>query len=176
MLGAGGEPVRALLRYDRASILQDLELWRLLSGHFVHLGWSHLLLNLAGCLLVWYLFRKDFGLRQWASMIVAGALAISAGFLLFNPGLDWYVGLSGLLHGLFAAGLVSWVRERSLEAAGIFVIFMGKIIWEQIAGPLPLTSDAAGGPVIVDAHLYGALAGAAAAIVLLLAGRSGSRV
>lgn len=176
MLGVGGEAARQLLRYDRSAILNDLELWRLFSGHFVHLGWPHLLLNLVGCLLVWFLFRGEFRLWQWALILVSGALFISAGFLLLDPNLGWYVGLSGLLHGLFAAGLLSWLRHPCPEALVVSVLFVGKILWEQIAGPLPLSGDAAGGPVIVAAHLYGALAGGACAAVMLVAKRSESRV
>lgn len=176
MLGLAGEQARQALRYERAAILQDFEIWRLLSGHFVHLGWSHLLLNLAGVLLLWFLFRTAFALWQWAAILVSGALLVSAGFLLLNPALEWYVGLSGLLHGMFAAGLVSWLRDRSPEALLILVLFAAKILWEQIAGPLPLSGAAAGGPVIVAAHLYGAIAGAACAVVLLFAGVAGSRV
>jgi hypothetical protein len=40
---------------------------------------------------------------------------------------------------------------------------VGKLVYEQSAGALPLT---AGGEVIVDAHLYGAASGALAALLL----------
>lgn len=176
MLGLFGESARQLLRYERAEILQEHEFWRLLSGHFVHLGWPHLLLNLAGCLLVWLLFRRDYRLSQWALLIMGTALGISLGFLWLNPTLDWYVGLSGLLHGLFAAGLLSWLREGGIDSWLVFLVFAAKLGWEQWVGPLPLTSESAGGPVIVDAHFYGALSGAALAALLLFAGRRTARV
>jgi membrane associated rhomboid family serine protease len=40
-----------------------------------------------------------------------------------------------------------------------------KLAVEQWLGPLWLTAEAAGGPVVVDAHLFGALGGALAAIL-----------
>ena len=39
---------------------------------------------------------------------VASVAMIDLGFVLFEPQLDWYVGLSGVLHGALAAGAVSW--------------------------------------------------------------------
>ena len=42
----GGDTVRLAGRYEREAVL-DGELWRLVTGHLVHLGWSHTVLNLA---------------------------------------------------------------------------------------------------------------------------------
>jgi rhomboid family GlyGly-CTERM serine protease len=85
--------------------------------------------------------------------------------LLFDPGLDWYVGLSGVLHGLFAAGALRHWRERPAAAALMLAVLAGKLLWEQLLGPLPGTSSVAGGPVIVDAHLFGALGGCLGALL-----------
>lgn len=170
LLGLMGDPAREALRYDRGGILENQEWWRAASGHFVHLGWAHLWLNLAGCLLVWFLFRRDYDLRQWLFVVVVCLAFMSGGFLLLNPHLDWYVGLSGLLHGLFAAGMLSWLQDRSWESWLMLVIFVAKLAWEQLVGPLPFTDASAGGPVVVDAHLYGAVGGALA--VVLMRGRT----
>ena len=40
------------------------EYWRLLSGHFAHLGYPHLALNLAGLLLVWLLVGRLYAHRE----------------------------------------------------------------------------------------------------------------
>jgi hypothetical protein len=39
-------------------------------------------------------------------------------------------------------------------------VLVAKLIYEQCFGALPFSSVSTGGTVIVDAHLYGALAGA----------------
>lgn len=167
IIGASGQAGRQFLRYERQAILEDGEWWRLISGHFVHLGWPHLLLNLAGCLLVWFLFRRDYRLGQWLLIVLLSILVMDAGFLELNASLEWYVGLSGLLHGLFAAGMLSWLRGGSWESWLMLLIFTAKITWEQTSGPLPFTTESAGGPVVVDAHLYGALGGAMAALAVI---------
>ena len=166
----GGKPVRELLAFDRNGIAAG-EAWRLLSGHFVHLGISHLALNLVGLALVWYLVGRHFTPVRWLFVGVLSIAAMDAGFWWLNPELDWYVGLSGLLHGLLAAGLIVAVRERDREGLVIALFVIGKLAWEQWGGPLPGSEATAGGVVIVDAHLYGAIGGALAGIVVGFTGR-----
>jgi rhomboid family GlyGly-CTERM serine protease len=139
-----------------------IEPWRLATGQLVHLGWTHLLLNLAGLAVVWALFGRDLGARQWMAAIAACGLGVAAGLLAFSPGLAWYVGLSGVLHGLLAAVVV--VR-LSLRPAPLDLLlgaaFFAKLVLERIAGGEAGTAWLIGGEVAVDAHLYGALAGVA---------------
>lgn len=155
-----GEPATLLLRYERTLIL-DSEWWRLLTGNFVHLGWPHLLMNLAGLGLIWALFKHKLPLAGWLIITVISACATGLGLLIFNPELVWYVGLSGLLHGLFAAGL--WSRRERGDWL-LFVLLSAKLIWEQAYGAMPGSAETAGGAVIVDAHLYGAVGGLIAAL------------
>jgi rhomboid family GlyGly-CTERM serine protease len=162
-----GEPATHWLRYDRLAIL-DGQWWRLLSGNIVHLGWPHLVLNLAGLFLVWLLFRHTLTTRRWILVTAASALAIGGGLLMFDPGLEWYVGLSGVLHGLFAAGLVTALFAGNRADWLLLIFFAAKIAWEQLVGTMPGTAEIAGGNVIVDAHLYGAIGGAVAALLLAL--------
>ena len=160
-LALGGESATLLLRFERINI-ENGEIWRLLTANFVHLGWSHALLNIAGLALIWSLFGHRLSQTGWSIILISSLLGTTLGLLLFNPTLSWYVGLSGALHGLFIAGCVAEIKLKYRFGIVLLVILVGKILWEQFQGPLPGTSDAAGGPVIVDAHLYGALAGFAA--------------
>lgn len=161
-----GETGREWLRFERSGIAAG-EIWRLLTGHVVHLGVSHTLLNLAGLLLVWFLAGRAFTWRQWLWVIAGSVVAIDLGLWLGAPSLEWYVGLSGLLHGMLAGGIVAGLAARSGEAMLLAVIVAGKIAWEQLAGPLPGSEATSGGAVIVDAHLYGAFGGALVAAVLI---------
>ena len=158
LLALFGETGRALLRFDRAAI-GDGEVWRLVSGHFVHLGTPHLLLNAAGLVLVWYLFGRDMRVTGWLTVLVLGIAAISGGLWVLDPRLGWYVGLSGVLHGMLAAGIAASVSTSRTDALLLAILLAAKLAYEQIAGPLPGSENSAGGPVVVDAHLYGALAG-----------------
>jgi rhomboid family GlyGly-CTERM serine protease len=161
-----GDSGRDPLRFDRGSIAAG-EFWRLLSGHFVHLGVSHTLLNLAGLVLVWFLVGRAWTWRQWLLLMAASVAAIDLGLWLGSPQLEWYVGLSGLLHGMLAAGIVAGLADRNYEALVLAIVVTGKLAWEQFAGPLPGSEATSGGAVIVDAHLYGVIGGAIAAAALV---------
>lgn len=145
-----------MLRYQRDAVLAG-EWWRLITAHVVHLGWSHLVLNLLGLALMWALFAADYTLRQWLIILAGSIIAMDAGFLLLNPNLEWYVGLSGALHGVMAAGTVAHLRRREPDAWILAVFLVAKLVYEQVAGVMPYTAHTAGGPVVVDAHLYGAI-------------------
>jgi rhomboid family GlyGly-CTERM serine protease len=162
----GGDSGRELLRFDRGGIAAG-ELWRLLTGHFVHLGVSHTLLNLAGLVLVWVLVGAACTWRQWLLVMAASMTAIDLGLWFGSPQLEWYVGLSGLLHGMLAAGIVAGLSDRNVEALILAVVVTGKLAWEQFAGPLPGSEATSGGAVIVDAHLYGVIGGTVAAAALI---------
>ncbi len=162
---AWGDAARELLRYDRLAIAGG-DYWRLLSAHFVHLGVPHLALNLAGLFLVWLLVGRLYNTRQWILVATISILAMDAGFWFLDGGLRWYVGLSGLLHGLLLAGAIRGLRSLPGESVVICAMVFAKLVYEQVAGPLPGSESAAGGAVVVNAHLYGAVGGALSACVL----------
>ena len=160
----GGEPLRTGFAWDRGALDQG-EFWRLATGHFVHLGWSHLALNVAGLCLVAWITGKTFSVIQWLAIAALTLAVIDAGFWYLYDGLDWYVGLSGLLHGLLVAGLFVGTIRGDRESMALGVLVLGKLAWEQVAGPLPGSESTSGGAVIVDAHLYGAVGGLLGALV-----------
>jgi rhomboid family GlyGly-CTERM serine protease len=162
LLSAGGEHTRALLRYDRKGLAHG-QLWRLLSAHLVHLDLRHALLNCLGLALLWALFARDYPPRTWLVIVLGAFAAIDAGLWFADSTVLWYVGSSGALHGVLAAGAIAWLRSRTPGSwlPGVFLV--AKLAYEQLVGPLPLSGS---DPVVVDAHLYGAVGGAAVAAFL----------
>ncbi len=158
---AGGDLAQEALRYDRDAIAHG-QVWRLISGNFLHLSWMHLALNLAGLALVWLFFGQCFRTWQWIAIILFTSLVTGLGLLVLVPSVGWYVGLSGALHGYFTAGCVAEIRLKLREGWWMLALIAAKLAWEQTYGPMPGTAALAGGEVIVDAHLYGAIAGLAA--------------
>lgn len=155
---AGGDSAAEWLRYDRVALAHG-EYWRLLTAHLTHLGWSHLLLNLAGLFLLHALVGDVLSRREWLWLMLFSALSISAGLWLFEPQLRWYVGLSGVLHGVLLGGALLLTLAGNREGVYLLVITLAKLLWEQVVGPMPGSEATAGGKVIVNAHLYGAIAG-----------------
>ena len=162
-----GDSGREWLRFDREAIAGG-EIWRLLSGHLVHLGPSHLMLNLAGLLLIWYLVGSVFSLLQWLTVALLVIVGIDLGFWFLEPRIEWYVGLSGLLHGVLAAGIVGAIRTRRVEVLILGIALVAKLTYEQFAGPLPGSEQATGGTVIIASHAYGAVSGAITGGLLMI--------
>lgn len=172
LIMAGGDSAAEWLRYDRVALAQG-EYWRLLTAHLTHLGWSHLLLNLAGFFLLQVLVGDVLSRSGWLLLMFCSALCISGGLWLFDPQLRWYVGLSGVLHSVLLGGAILLVLGGNREGIYLLAIILGKLLWEQLAGPMPGSEATAGGKVIVNAHLYGAIAGGL--FVVLLWSRPGWR-
>ena len=165
LLWLTGQTGREVLRYERAAVLHG-QYWRLLTGHFVHGSGQHLLLNAVGLGLIAALFPREYSVRAWLLILASSIVAIDLGFVLLEPQMEWYVGLSGVLHGALAAGALGWWRHESRALAlALSAVLIGKLAWEQWHGALPLSGDM---PVVVNAHLYGAIGGAAAGAFLWL--------
>jgi rhomboid family GlyGly-CTERM serine protease len=147
-----------LLRYERGALAAG-EAWRLVTAHLVHLDAQHLLLNVAGVVLLWALFARTLGPRLGIAAVLAGVACIDAGLYVFSPQVGWYVGASGVLHAVVAAGSLQMLRDRDPVAWPTFLLLVAKLGWEQATGALAFAGSAT---VVVDAHLYGAIGGAAA--------------
>jgi rhomboid family GlyGly-CTERM serine protease len=162
-LGADALPV---LRYERSAVLSG-EAWRLVTGHLVHADMVHLGWNVLGVLIVAFLFARDYSWRQWLVILGVSIATTDLGFLLLAPQLEWYVGFSGVLHGLMAAGLVAWLRTSRDAITWIVTgLFAAKLAWEHFAGPLPFTAASLELPVVHEAHTYGAIGGGLAGLWL----------
>jgi rhomboid family GlyGly-CTERM serine protease len=162
IIQSGAGAAQAALRYDRHALAAG-QWWRLLTGHVIHLGYEHALLDVAGLVLIWALFARDYSARAWLLIIGLSVIGVDAGLWLLSSTTEWYVGSSGVLHGALAAGTCAHLRRREPDGWVLALFLVAKLVYEQSQGALPLT---AGGAVIVDAHLYGAAAGAVAALLL----------
>lgn len=158
----GGDALREAWRYERTPIATG-EWWRLLTAHVVHLDTGHALLNAAGLALLWALFARIHGVRAWLLVLVIVVAVIDGGFWWLSTQLRWYVGASGLLHGIFVAGCVAMIRARDRVGVIAAAILVAKLAWEHWHGPLPFEPAER---VVTVAHLYGAAGGALAGLLL----------
>ncbi len=161
-----------LLRYSREGIAAG-ELWRPVTAHLVHLGPAHLALNAIGTVLVAALVGHHLRSLAWAATWLACAVTVAAGLWWWTPWVEWYVGLSGVLHGLLVTGAVAALAEpRERLFAGVVVVaVIAKLAWEATAGATPGTAMLAGGRVVTESHLFGALGGALAGALALASHR-----
>ena len=151
-----GDAARLGLRYERAAI-EAGEWWRFLTAHIVHLGIAHTVLNLLGFGLVTALFSGDLNGKDWLGAGLVSAVAIGLGLYFIDPQTTWYVGLSGVLHGWFAIGAARVAEQQRAFGLTLLALLTCKLGFEQFLGTMPVTAALDVGPVVVEAHLYGAL-------------------
>ena len=149
-----------LLAYYHTAITQ-FELWRLISATFCHTNFNHLLINIFGLVITLALFIDTYKLIKIFPIIIFNSLFIGAALFFFEPQVIWYVGLSGVLHGLFSYGVAADIGNKDRWGYLLGSGFIIKIIYEQTYGAAQSTIDLIDAPVLVNAHLYGALAGIA---------------
>ena len=63
-------------RFKR-DLAEQGDVWLLLSGHIVHLNWSHWLLNMAGLAIVAFFFSAHAGIKQWVMVILVSVCVIN---------------------------------------------------------------------------------------------------
>ena len=161
-----GDTGRLALRFDQTDLAAG-ELWRLVTGHLVHLGPSHLVMNLLALAILTYVLPSLARPVDWLFAGLAAALAIDVGLLVFHPAVDWYVGLSGVLHGFWAAGVVLALGERRFDSVPLALLLLFKLGFEAVFGPVPFSGEVAAGSVVTPAHAWGAAGGVLSALALL---------
>jgi len=156
----------AALLLDRPAVAQG-QWWGLWSGHLLHLDLSHALLNLGALAVILMLAWRQ---RMLAELAVAALVAmplLSLALLWLDPQLDWYAGLSGLLHGLLVMVLV---RRGDMLAIVLLLLLVAKLACEWRFG-----SHGQQFEVVTLAHRLGAALGVLWAVVRWRAGNRTAR-
>jgi rhomboid family GlyGly-CTERM serine protease len=158
----------AALVFQREAIAAG-ELWRLLTGHWVHWSTEHLMWDV-GTLVALGVACEAQGRARLAATVLASALAISAVVWWLLPGLESYAGLSGIDCALFARlGMELWrehhrrgSRFASASAVAFGAALAFKVSLEWTTGGTVFVAHLGPGIVPVPAaHLAGAAVGVA---------------
>ena len=134
--------------------------WLLLSGHFSHANTSHLLLNVAAWTLVWIYGWSVCNGLIWSLLFSVSTLGTSLG-LFFLLDIEWYSGLSGVLHGLLIAiVLLRLLKNRQDWSAWLLLLFIpAKLLYEYLSQAPFYTASLINIPVIDEAHFFGFISG-----------------
>lgn len=164
------------------SDIADGDAWRLVTGHLMHWSAGHAVLDIAALALVAWIFIDALSPRAQCGVAAATVGTIDAALWWLHPEVERYVGLSGLLHGWFAAGAVYWClapstasgdgRSSSVARAWGVALLIGLLAKLAIeAGGGAFWLDSAAFPVVTASHRWGAVGGATAAAVVALVRR-----
>lgn len=154
----------AVMIYDRAAIL-DGEIWRLLTGHWVHFSASHLLCDAAVLAVIAFLCELR-GYRHLPALCLLAAPAIGLAMLLLLPDLAEYGGLSGIAM----AGIVYFALHALRDAEpwrelglGILLLAGAKLVFDFCLGQFLLVDTGTSSVLPVPlSHLTGAACGVVA--------------
>ena len=152
------ELIADTLVYNR-TLIEKGELWRIFTGHFLHTNGYHLLLNVSAMLLLLALHGKFYHTKSYTLIFLTCAFFTSLGLYLFSPNIDQYVGLSGILHGVFVFGAIMDIKHKDKTGYLLFIGVWLKIIHEQTVGASAEVAKLIGANVAIDAHLWGAVGG-----------------
>ncbi|MEN8106445.1 MAG: rhombosortase [Pseudomonadota bacterium] len=142
--------------FDRAAISRG-ELWRLITGHWVHSDLAHAIWDITALLLLGALFEARLQWRLPLALLI-GSVGVDAWLWWGDPALRYYCGLSGILNSLLIVGLMQLWRD--LRHPLILLTGVGaavKIIVEINAGQALLTQTA--WPSVPTVHAAGFLCG-----------------
>lgn len=147
-----------LLEFNR-NLVEQNEIWRIITGQFVHANWTHLLLNIVGIGFIWILHAEHRTPAQYAWHTLFLGLWTGLGIWLFCPSINIYTGLSGLLHGVIVWGAMKDIKVGMRSGILLFIGIWGKLAWEQWTGPSADVGALIQSRVAIEAHLIGAIGG-----------------
>ena len=138
-----------------ATLIEQGQWWRILSGNFTHTNLPHMGMNLLALWIMSYLFRP--AVKSLIITLAANSLFVGTAILLSS--MQLYVGLSGVLHGIFAYYALTEALEGRKSSWLLVVGVIAKMGWEQLFGASPETASLIGARVAIEAHLAGGISG-----------------
>ena len=154
-----------------AARVESGEVWRLLTGPFVHATWGHLARDLCVGGIAGIAYEQPLRAR-WPLLVVLALVLPAAAVLL--DGARGYGGLSGVSHAFIAAALAFEARRRRGRARGyvlaIAALGASKILYELATGAPAFPMDL--GPGVAQAPLAHAVGVAVGVVMGLSAGGS----
>jgi len=160
LLVASAPALQPFLIYDRERIFAG-ELWRMFTGHWVHLSTRHLILDVCSlAILGWILeTRNPFGFRNF---ILIAPWLISVASLIFAPDMQHYYGLSAVATAAWTslATQIFFEQKSPWIPLAMFAAAAAKILFElNTATSLFVPFNTPEIRIAVTSHVAGALFG-----------------
>ena len=151
---------------------ENFQWYQLLTTNLVHENPRHLLLNLTGLVLIGFVARRLMSGVQFGLILVLGLLAtVLAEHAMGQPPfmaitIEETRGLSGALHGLFAASMVYLAATQDRVALIVLCGLVVKVSVEAFQGEALVSTDTVQ-LVAVMGHFGGTVSGLALAAALV---------
>lgn len=156
LLYFSGPAAFEFLLFDKTAIMRG-EIWRFLSGHFVHCNFDHLFWDVLALSVLGAVIELNSPKHFIPSLIVSCA-AVSGWLLFAQTKYSTYCGLSGALNGvLVLAALIKLKSTGNRVFVFLLLGTLGKIFYELVFGRTLFTDLSP--QTIFSAHAVGFAAG-----------------
>ncbi|GAB6151678.1 hypothetical protein JCM17380_04280 [Desulfosporosinus burensis] len=120
-LAGGSTEQRVLIAFGAKvnTLIQEGEVWRLITSMFIHIGVMHLFFNLYALRALGSLAEEIFGHRNYFLIYLCAGLGGSVASFIFSPALS--AGASGAIFGLLGALLYYSYKRPNLWKSGLGV-------------------------------------------------------
>jgi len=155
----------SIFKFDHNAISNG-QVWRIFSGNLLHTNAWHLTMNLAGLWVIVFLHELHYKrhTNKLALLFMSLCILEGIGLYVFYPELLTYVGLSGVLHGLFAFGAIMDIRKGLRSGYLLLLGVMAKVAYEQYFGASAGIAELINARVATESHLVGVIAGVICAL------------
>ncbi len=153
------------ITYIRSAILAG-DWWRLLFGGWIHHNLIHLVMNLLALCLIWALLSRYR--THWCCLLLLGChvVMVDLALLAISPTTEYYWGLSGALHGLFALAALDLIVHREGQGWWWLLGLLAKLLWDSVQTD-SWTSELIATRVHVGSHWLGAASGIIIGLLLI---------
>tara|TARA_R110002074_G_scaffold276192_1_gene447635 strand:- start:78 stop:608 length:531 start_codon:yes stop_codon:yes gene_type:complete len=158
------QPARELMYLHIDSFKQG-QYWRFFTGHFIHYSWIHCISNVVGLLLLSGIFHHTKQATNWILVLLITIVVISTCLILFSNQLEWYVGFSGVLTGMYAYASIKTFKENAGVSALLFIALFTYVALQTLEGELVSSVLMSDLKTSSYAHAYGLIAGGLYAVI-----------
>lgn len=155
--------IQEYLIWDRTAI-ENGQWWRVLTGNITHTNLIHMLMNLSALWILAVLHKMYY--QDKTLILLTGFMMPVIGLLMFFTPYSSYAGLSGVLHGLFAFGIIRDIQYKQPLGYLLLVLFFGKLIGELWTLGGSFNASLIDAHVAYQAHWAGALIGVFSAFLI----------
>ena len=157
------------LIFQRQAIAEG-EIWRIITGNWVHTNIPHLIMNIIGLWLLWMLFNETLTPFILYLTLFITNFSIGLALLQFNPELFWYAGLSGSLYGLYITGAsVALLNKDYIGSIPLFILIPSKLIMDLTQDDVTdFSATLINAPIATEAHIYGVISALVISIFLFI--------
>jgi rhomboid family GlyGly-CTERM serine protease len=153
------------IAYQRDALLQG-EWWRLITGGWLHHNFSHLAMNVVAWAFIWQLMPQRLAGVGGVLLLGLEVTLVDVTLLLLSPETEYYWGLSGALHGVFAVSAIILIKEHDKQGWWWLLGLLIKLGWDLLRTDV-VTSELIGTRVHVESHIMGAVTGLVVGLILV---------